>query len=308
MQTILGAGGAIARTLAKEILNYDAHTRLVSRHPVKINESDELLAGDITDKTFVEKAVKGSEIVYLAAGLEYKYKVWQVQWPLIIQNVLDACKKFNSKLVFFDNAYMYDPMHLENLTEETPIRPVSKKGKVRAAIAENILNEISKGNVQAMIVRAADFYGPLVNTSAMLETVYKRLKAGKKPMWLGNPNAYHTMTYTVDAAKSTALLANTPDAYQQVWHLPTETDKLTGRQWVQLFSKEMNKPAKFISVSGKLTRMIGVLVPFFRELGEMMYQFDNNYFFNCEKFRKRFPGFEITSPERGVREVVDAGR
>ncbi|MBS1747166.1 MAG: NAD(P)H-binding protein [Bacteroidetes bacterium] len=286
MQTILDAGGAIGKTLAKEILKYDANTRLVSRHPSKINESDELMAGNITNKTFVEKAVEGSEIVYLAAGLKYNYKVWLVQWPLIIQNVLDACKKSGSKLVFFDNAYMYDPMHLENLTEETSIRPVSKKGKLRAA----------------------DFYGPLVNTSVMIETVYKRMNAGKKPMWLGNPDAYHSMTYTIDAAKATALLANTTDTYQQVWHLPTEMERLTGRQWVQQFSKEMNKPEKFISISGKLTRLIGVLVPFFMELGEMMYQFDNNYFFNCEKFKGRFPGFEITSPEKGVREVVNVGR
>ena len=46
-------------------------------------------------------------------------------------NVIDACKSTTSNSCF-DNAYMYDPDYLENLTEETPVRPVSKKGKVRA--------------------------------------------------------------------------------------------------------------------------------------------------------------------------------
>ncbi|MBN9349985.1 MAG: NAD-dependent epimerase/dehydratase family protein [Chitinophagaceae bacterium] len=308
MQTILGAGGAVGKPLAKELLKYDSQIRLASRNPQKINETDELISGNLTDKSFVEKTVEGSDVVYLTAGLDYKYKVWKSQWPVIMQHAIDACKKYHSKLVFFDNAYMYDPHHMENLTEETPVKPVSRKGKVRAGIADNLLKEIRAGNLTGMIVRASDFYGPGVKTSVMLETVFKRMKAGKKPLWMGNPNAYHSMTNTPDAAKATAMLGNTPDAYQQIWHLPTENKKLTGKQWIELFTKEMGRSAKFNSLSGSKIRFIGLFVPFFRELGEMMYQLDNNYFFSSSKFEKYFPDFKITSPETGVKEVVNADK
>ncbi len=307
-EVILGSGGAISNILAGVLKQYDCDIRLVSRHPKKINETDELLAGDLTDKNVVDRAVSGTSIAYLTAGLDYKYKVWRQKWPVIMQNTIDACKKYKSKLIFFDNAYMYDPEYIDNLTEETPIRPASRKGKVRAAIARNLLNETRAENMQAMIVRSSDFYGPNINTSVMMETVYKKMKSGKKPMWLGNPSAYHSMTYTKDAATATALLAHTPDCYQQIWHLPTTSQKLTGRQWIELFAKEMGRPAKFTSLSGRTIRLIGLFVPFFKEIGEMMYQMDNNYFFNCEKFKKRFPGFSITEPEEGVREVVKEGR
>lgn len=307
MQTILGSGGAIGNVLAKELLLYDSAIRLVSRNPERVNETDELMQGNLTDKAFVERAVEGSAIVYLTVGLEYKYKVWQEKWPVIMQNVIDACKKHNAKLVFFDNAYMYDRDYLQNLTEETPVRPVSRKGKVRAEIAENLMSEVKSGDIQAMIVRSSDFYGPKIRNSVMLETVYLKMKQGKTPIWLGNPLVHHSMTYVPDAAKATALLGNTPDAYQQIWHLPTEQEKITGKQWVELFAKELGKPAKFKSVPGMMVRLIGIFVSLFKELGEMMYQNENNYFFNCDKFKKQFPDFSITSAEEGVKEVVKAG-
>ena len=42
MQTILGSGGAIGISLAKELMNYTNQIRLVSRNPKKVNETDEL--------------------------------------------------------------------------------------------------------------------------------------------------------------------------------------------------------------------------------------------------------------------------
>lgn len=307
MQTILGAGGAIGKVLAKELLQYDERVRLVSRQPEKVNETDELLPGDLTDRDFVEKAVNDSSVVYLTVGLLYNHKVWKEKWPVIMQNVIDACRKYRSKLVFFDNAYMYDSVYVQNLTEETAVRPASKKGRVRAEISANLLSEMKSGNIQAMIVRASDFYGPGAGNSVMLETVFKKMQKGKTSIWLGNPAKIHSMTYVPDAAKATALLGNTLDAYQQVWHLPTTQEKITGKQWIELFAEEMNRPVKYISVSGSMVRLIGLFVPLFRELGEMMYQNENDYFFNCDKFISRFPEFKITCPQEGVREVVKAG-
>lgn len=307
MQVILGSGGAISNVLAKELLRYDSAVRLVSRRPKRVNETDELMSADLTNKTLVDKAVDGASTAYLTVGLEYRYKVWKEKWPVIMQNVIDACRKHNTRLVFFDNAYMYDPGYLDNLTEETPVRPPAKKGKVRAAIAGKLMSAVRSGNIEAMIVRASDFYGPGAGNSVMLETVFQKIKEGKRAIWLGNPAKTHSMTYVPDAAKATALLGNTPDAFQQIWHLPTEQEKISGKQWVALFARELGKPPKFTAIPGWVLRLIGIFVPLFKELSEMMYQNDNDYFFNCDKFMRRFPEFKITSPKQGVREVVKAG-
>lgn len=304
MQTILGAGGSIGRELAKALLSYTNHIRLVSRTPKKINETDELMQANLVDPKQVDNAVKGSAIAYLVAGLEYKTSVWQEQWPVIMQNVIAACQKHQCKLVFFDNMYMYDKAHMSNMTEDTPVNPCSKKGAVRAQIAQMLLDAIAQGQITAMIVRAADFYGPGVRNSFVMETVYGNLAKGKKAMWMGRTDVAHTMTYVPDAARATALLGNTPDAYGQVWHLPSHTQKLTGKEWVNLFAAEMKKPAAMTTVAKGMMRIIGLFKPFLRELVETMYQYESDYHFDSTKFQQRFPDFRVTQPAEGVKATV----
>lgn len=306
MQTILGAGGAIGKSLAADLLNYTDAIRLVSRNPQKINLNDEVLSADLTDAAATANAVKGSEVVYLLAGLQYKLKVWQAQWPVIMENVIEACKQYNAKLVFFDNIYMYDEKNLSNITEAASLNPPSKKGKVRDAIAQKLLNEIRAGNINALIARSADFYGPDVATSMLNETVYKNFKKGKKAQWMADATKIHSFTYVPDAARATALLGNTPDAYNQVWHLPTSTEKITGKDWVELFAKHMQVAPKYTILSKGLIKVLGFFIPVLSEMHEMLYQYDRDYFFNSQKFANRFPHFKITPYEEGVKETIMA--
>ena len=164
MQTILGAGGAVGKSLASELKSYTSEIRLVSRNPKAVNPSDQLMKADLTNPEQVDLAVAGSEIVYLTVGLEYNIKVWQAQWPVIMRNVTDSCKRHNARLVFFDNVYMYDRDYMGNMTEATPIRPTSKKGEVRAGIEAMLKKEIESGRLKALIARSADFIGTTNST------------------------------------------------------------------------------------------------------------------------------------------------
>src|ERR1035437_10087234 len=134
MQTILGSGVAIGIPLAHELINYTDKVGLAGRNPQKVNSDDTLIKTDLTNPGQTMEAVKGSDIVYLVAGLKYDLNVWQAQWPVIMRNVINACIKHNSKLVFFDNVYMYGKVS-GLMTENTPYNPCSEKGKVRAQIA-----------------------------------------------------------------------------------------------------------------------------------------------------------------------------
>lgn len=307
-QTILGAGGAIGKNLATALRHYTPNIRLVGRQPKTVHGTEELVTADLTDAAATARAVSGSAVVYLLAGLQYKVKAWQQQWPVIMQNVIDACKQHNARLVFFDNMYMYDENALGNMTEETDTNPPSKKGAVRHAIAQKLLNEIAAGNINALIARSADFYGPDVASSMLNETVYKNLKKGKKAQWMADASKSHSFTYVPDAARATALLGNTNDAYNQVWHLPTSTQQLTGRQWVSLFATHMHVAPKYTLLSKSVIRMLGLFVPVLKEVYEMLYQYDRDYFFNSEKFNTRFPDFKTTLYEEGVKETIAAGQ
>jgi len=298
MQTILGANGVIATELSKHLPSYKTTIRQVSRHPKKVNESDELFTADLLNYEQTEKAVAGSEVVYLLAGLPYDIRIWREQWPKVMRNVIDACKKHQSKLVFFDNVYSYG-LVTGTMTEETPFNPISKKGEVRAEIATMLLDEVKQGNVQGMIVRGADFYGPGAKLSLTYSTVTERLKVKKGPQWIGSPKVIHTFTYTPDAGKSMAMLGNTASAYNQTWHVLTSKEKMTGEEYVKIACGMMQAKYSLTSMSKFGVRLVGLFVPVLREFVEMMYQFENDYIFDSTKFEKAF-NVKATSYEEGI--------
>ena len=305
MQTILGSGGAIGVELAKALTTYTKDIRLVSRNPIKINSTDQLHKADLTSAEDVLSAVEGSEVVYLTAGFEYKLEVWKATWPIVMQNVINACKTHKSKLVFFDNIYMYDLNSLNPMTEEALINPPSEKGKVRSLIAQMIMDEVASGNLTALIARSADFYGPNIkNTSVLTETVFKNFSNGKKANWLISLEHKHSFTYTPDAGKATALLGNSDDAFNQVWHLPTAPNPMTGKEWISAIAAEMNVEPKSQVLSMFLLKILALFVPIMKELKEMAYQYDRDYHFDCSKFEKRFN----TTPTpylEGIRDIIE---
>jgi nucleoside-diphosphate-sugar epimerase len=303
MQTILGANGTIGSVLAKELRNYTDKIRLVSRNPRKVNESDELFPADLSNPSMVEKAVEGSEVVYLVVGFDYKLKVWEEKWPRIMRAVIDACIKHNTRLVFFDNVYLYDINAIPHMTEESVINPPSKKGAVRKKIVQMIMDEVKAGKLMALIARSADFYGPGNEKSFVIEMVYKNFLKRKAANWFIDPDKKHSFTYTPDAAKATALLGNTDDAYNTVWHLPTDKNTLTGREFIELFSTEMKVANKVSVMPMWLIKVLGIFMPVLKEMPEMMYQYDRDYILDSSKFDKRF-NFKTTSYQEGVKLTV----
>ena len=303
-QTILGGGGTIGTLLAKELTEYTDKVRIASRKPKKVNPTDELVTCDLLNENEVIKAVEGSAVVYLTVGLEYKAKVWQRDWPAIMRNTMEACKAANARLVFFDNIYMYSPNHLNGMDEETPIDPVSEKGKVRAEIARKLMEEVKAGLLEATIARSADFYGPGVGKNGIMrQMVVENLAKGKKANWLGKLDCKHSFTYTVDAAKATALLGNSDKAYGEVWHLPTAKNPPTGREWIDIFARTMGREGKVQVVGKILLRILGLFMGVMYEIVEMYYQYDRDYVFNSDKIEKAF-GIRPTPYGDGVREVV----
>jgi nucleoside-diphosphate-sugar epimerase len=302
MQTILGSTGVIGKELAKSLIQYTEKIRLVSRNPQKVNKTDELFTADLKIKEQVLKAVEGSEIVYLTVGIPYKINVWQKQWPLIMQNVIDACKTHKTKLVFFDNVYAYG---LVNgwMKEDALYNPISKKGLVRKQIAEMLMNEVDKGNLNAIIARAADFYGPNTPLSFVTATVFENFKKGKKAQWFLDVNKKHSMTYTPDAGKATAILGNTNSAYNQIWHLPTDKNALTGKEFIELSAKAFGVNPDYMVLKKWMIKMAGLFIPIVKESFEMLYQNEYDYLFDSTKFEKAF-NFNPRNYQDGIIETV----
>jgi nucleoside-diphosphate-sugar epimerase len=306
IQTVLGAGGAIGVELAKSLPLYTQNVRLVSRNPKPVTGHEELFSADLMNASQLDSAIQGSSVVYLTVGLDYSTRIWQEKWPPLMQGVIDACIRNGSKLVFFDNVYMIGGDNVKHINEQSPVSPVSRKGEVRARLDRMLLDASEKKGLPVIIARAADFYGPVKDKSVIMETVYKNLVQGKKPQWFCNPHKVHSFTYTPDAGKGTAMLGNTPDAFNQIWNLPTDATSLTGKDWINLFTAAMNLPDKGVQAIPKwMLKTLGLFIPIMKEFHEMAYQYDRDYFFDSSKFNNHF-NFIPVKPENGIKATLAA--
>jgi nucleoside-diphosphate-sugar epimerase len=305
MITILGAGGGIGGPLARILAGQGKPFRLVGRNPQPVAGA-ETYAADLTDRDATIRAVAGSSIALLLAGLKYDGKVWAAQWPRIMSNTIEACKRADAKLIFFDNVYMYGRV-AGPMTEDTPYNPCSKKGEVRARIANDLMEQVEAGKLTAMIARAADFYGPDTRTGIPNVLVFEPYKKGQKAAWLVNADVPHSLTFTPDAARGVAMLAERDSAWNQVWHLPTRPDPPTGRQLIEMAAREFGVAPRF-RVFGRATMKIaGWFNPLNREVYEMLYQNDSPYLFDSSKFDREFD-FQATPYPEGVRSAVASYR
>lgn len=306
VQTILGAGGAIGNGLAEYLPEYVDRIRLVSRHPRAVRDSEEAVAADLLDAEAVDKAVAGSDVVYLVAGLPYRATAWWEQWRAVMKNTIAACRRHSARLVFFDNVYMYDRDRLGSMDEDTPIRATSRKGEVRAAIAQQLMDAVSNGELEGLIARSADFYGPgRLQTSMLTHTVFRRVATGKSGQWLLSADCAHSFTFTPDAARGTAMLGNASDTWGRVWHLPTAANPPTGRGWIEAIARELGRQPKVQVVSDAMLRLLALFSADLREVREMAYQYDRDYVFISDRFNQRF-NVEPTSYEDGIRAVIDS--
>ncbi len=300
MQTILGANGQIAIELARELQrNHTNDLRLVSRNPRKVNETDSLVSANLLDARQTLEAVKGSRIVYFTAGLPPDTQLWEAQFPTMLKNALDACRAAGASFAYFDNTYMY-PQDDRLQTEDTPFAPVGRKGKVRAAMASMVLDEMARGEIPVLIGRAPEFYGPGKTQSFTNALVIEKLQAGKKPRVPVRDDTRRTLIWTPDASRALAALGNAPDAFGQTWHLPCCDDRLTYKEFVAMASEVFGREPDY-SVIGKWTlTAAGLFSKPVREIRELLPRYEQDNLFDSTKFKRRFPGFAVTTYRQGL--------
>jgi nucleoside-diphosphate-sugar epimerase len=304
MQTILGANGQIAEELARELHRYyTKDIRLVSRNPQPVNETDTLFPANLLDKEQTDQAVQGSTIAYLTVGLPMDTKLWEEQFPVMMQNVIKACIKHKCKLVFFDNTYMY-PKTREPQTEASPFYPNGKKAKVRSSIATMVLKAIANRDLDAVICRAPEFYGPGKTQSITNTMIFDNIKTGKRLKVPISENTKRTLIWTPDASRAMALIGNTPDAYNQTWHLPCDDNRLTYQQIIQLSSDITGQELKYSVIKMWLFQLGSLFNKQIRELKELLPRYKCDNIFLSDKFKKRFHDFQITTYEEGMRMIL----
>ncbi len=296
---IFGGNGPIGEAIYQSLKDQNKTVYKIGR---KDKEEKDYLITDALNKAEVSNVSKQATHIYIAVGLPYFYKIWQRDFPIIIANIIDAAKQNKSKIIYFDNMYLYGPKLNQPMTETHQRYPISKKGMLRLGLVEALEKEMDELDI--LIVRSPDFFGPKAFNSMVYISFLENILKHKHPMFIGNPNMPHAYGYTKDLAKATVLLALRNESYGQTWHLPTYQFNST-HEINHLYNDILKTDYKIKPLSMVMNKVLKIFVPVLRETYEMRYQFETPYIFSSEKFDLVFPEFKKTDLNLAIKDTIE---
>jgi nucleoside-diphosphate-sugar epimerase len=303
LHVVFGTGPA-GTAIASALVERGSRVRAVNRSgqsPAMMPESVEIVAvTDAADVAAATQAAEGASVVYQA--LNPPYDKWADLFPGMQRGVVAAARAAGARYVSLENLYMYGPTNGRPLTEETPIAPNSRKGRVRADMALELARLSDGGQLEVATARASDYYGPGVTESALAARVFEPMLAGKGVEIVGSTDMPHSYAYVRDVGEAIATLGTHDEAFGAVWHVPHDT-ALTQAAIAAMISADAGVSPKTNLVSPLMMRLAGVFILGARETVEMMYEFTEPFVVDSSKFEKAF-GATATSMTDGLRETV----
>ncbi|MEM9034159.1 MAG: NAD-dependent epimerase/dehydratase family protein [Actinomycetota bacterium] len=279
---VLGAG-PVGRAVVARLVERGAHPTVVTRSGTELVGAD-AVAADVTDPVVAKTVLGHATAVFQCA--QPPYHRWAEEFPGLQRTIVEGCEAAGAHLIALENLYGYGrpdgPM-----TEDHPMRPHTAKGRVRAAMWDELHAAHTQGRVRTAAVRASDFFGPGVAMSTYGERFFPRLLAGRKAELLGDPETRHSITYVPDVAAAMVRVAEDESAWGRAWHVPT-APAITQREIVELAAEAAGAEATYTEVHRWMLRLAGLVNPGAKETIEMLYEFEHDFVIDSSAFEARF--------------------
>jgi nucleoside-diphosphate-sugar epimerase len=285
-----GAGSAI--TAALTAAGLEAIT--VGRHGTIDRRADIETPGG------ARTAVEGAAVVYMAA--QPPYTEWSGRFPAMLANVIDATADVGAKLVMVDNLYGYGPVD-GPLREDTPEQAADAKGRTRRTMTAMLMEAHRSGRLPVTIGRAADYFGPNADNSAITSLAIAPAAAGKRARWIGRLDMAHSAAYLPDIARAFVTLGTEARADGKIWHLP-HAQAVTGRRFTELMNASLGEPVGVGALSKTMLRMAAPFNGMSRETLALFHQWNRPFVVDDGAFRSAFGPVVETPLDQAIHATV----
>jgi len=304
---VVFGSGQVGSTLADGLLAEGYRVRVFRRSEKGVPVGSELFRGDATDAAACRAAAKGAATIYHCMNPPYFAKVWTDLVPRFMRNLIEAAGGAGARLVVLDNVYSLGRPNGKPLSEESPVNPCSRKGEIRAVAAAMLFEAYARGEVRGTIGRGSDFYGPRGTAGHLGDQFWPSVIAGKSGRVVVDPDAVHTYHYIPDVARGLMMLGTAPDdAFGRPWMLPCAPAE-TLRELLGRLSEAFGRDIPLRRLPRWMLRTLGIALPIFRELEEMMYQWEEAFIIDDRRFRERF-SVQPEDQTTAARETVEWAR
>jgi nucleoside-diphosphate-sugar epimerase len=300
--TVFGAG-QVGTKLAHELLDQGFLVRLVRRGPAGApREGLTWMSGDVLDPAFADEAARGAVAVYNCVNPP-DYSKWHGVLEPMMRAVRGAATRAGARLVVLDCLYMYGAPETTPFDEDTPMRPCSDKGELRAMLVDEMFEAHRRGEVEVTTGRASDYFGPDSPRSMLLHPrALSRMLAGKSVEVFADPDMPHAYNYTGDVARALAVLGTRPEAVGRAFHLPAAWTG-TSRGLLERCGALLGRPVGITVIPRWALAAIGLVWAEGRAIRKMLYQWDRPYVLDDRRFRSTF-GMEATPIDDALRATL----
>ncbi|MDG9717988.1 NAD-dependent epimerase/dehydratase family protein [Streptomyces sp. DH24] len=284
LHAVLGAGPA-GTALARELVRRGHPVRLVDRKGEgPAIEGVERCAADVGTAEGARTATAAAAVVYHCVNVGYHLQVEVM--PRVQEAVLGAVEASGARLVVLDTLYPYGETGGAVMTEDTPWRATSRKGRMRAELDTRYLDAHRAGRARVVLGRSADFVGPGVLNSSLGAAVFPGALTGGRVLGLGDIDLPHSHTDIADVAAGLATLGERPDGDGRVWHLPT-APAVSTREIHAMIEKRVGGPLDVVVLAEP--RPFGPFdEQFMAEYAEMFYQHTEPQVMDSSAFERAF--------------------
>ena len=294
--------GPLGLAVMRELVRRGKSVRLVnSRGIADAPPEVEVCQGNAYAVASTRELTRGAAVVYQCAMPPYHE--WPQKFPALQASILEGTAANGAKLVLGDNLYMYGSV-AGTIREDLPYRAHTRKGRLRAELAQSALAAHQAGKVRVTIGRGSTFFGPAVLNSTLGERAIRPALAGKAAQLIGDLDTPHTHTFIDDFGRALVILGERDEALGQAWHVPNDRPAITQRELMTLFFEEIGKPPKLKAMGRRMLTFAGLFVPAARETVEMLYEFEQPFVVDSGKFERAFD-MKATPLRSAIRATVN---
>ncbi|WP_050614977.1 NAD-dependent epimerase/dehydratase family protein [Bacillus testis] len=298
---VLGASGSMGVAIVKELhkrgiatvaaaRNEDQLTTLFSNLDVETKSCDAFLLNELQD------CAQGCTHLFMALNIPYGN--WRTGLPILFSNIIETARKENLSLILVDNIYCYGEQKEALLTEETPMRPSTKKGKIRV----DMINRLHEAEVPYLIAHFPDFYGPHAYNTVLHLTLEKIAK-NKRAQYVGDPALAREFIYTPDGAEALVHLALSPKCYNQHWNIPG-AGTITGHDIIEIARKSFSYERSVATINRRMLSLAGLFSSQLREVKELFYLYEKPHILSGSKYEREIGPLPKTPYEKGIAETL----
>ena len=265
---VLGAAGQLGRAAAQAFRTAGWSVASLARGSSgsAIAPGSELIDVDARDTTAVVEAARGADVVLNA--LNVPFTQWTSSVLPLTETAIAAARENGATLVFPGNLYVYGAKIPAIVDETTPIDPISRKGEIRAAIEARLRAAADEGT-RVIVLRGGDYFGG--GSGSYFDRLLVRDIASGGLTYPGPLYIVHEWAYLPDLAEAMRRLVEARAALPPFAQFGFPGHAVTGREMVGAISRACGRGFKVSGMPWTMLRLLGTVVPIFRELSEVAY-------------------------------------